>query len=612
MHVHPSRFGLRTRLLALVLAPALLLGVIGGAAALRERRGAAALAEVRDEVRVLADLTELRRLLLGARAPIEIEVRATALGIDRSTALTLLDVDPLPDDDLDAVAAQLRRLPSDARPFTTSRLDAVRDDAADGADVALIDQFDQLDALAQDRWDRRLSRLRNQVVDTGSRALAHRLDDLEASTLAGSAAGAMVTKLADHWFGSLDDSARAEAARIQIAVAARQFDRSMATLSVSADPSVAAIAEGIADSKPGTPFGDAIDDAVAGRPPAPFVAGADLELVASTFTSSFELFGPLLNLMEGRAARLEFAATVLADEATRSAALALSGVILAIVALLAVSLLVAASLEGPLSRLIEGMRKVGAGDLDVAAIPSGGPAEIAEATDAFNDVVANLSRLEGKVEALAHADLEDQRLSAPLPGPLGEAMEQSFLLLSESIADRAALQARLAFKATHDDLTRLPNRPGALEALDGAIARSSRTGSPLAVAFLDLDGFKAVNDTFGHQTGDDVLCEVARRLDDEARTGDFCARLGGDEFVIIAENVAGVEGAISLGRRVAQRVAEPFVVGPASQARAHLGVSIGIAMRTEANDTPLSILARADAAAYRAKRARSGIEVAEF
>ena len=126
----------------------------------------------------------------------------------------------------------------------------------------------------------------------------------------------------------------------------------------------------------------------------------------------------------------------------------------------------------------------------------------------------------------------------------------------------------------------------------------------------DLDGFKAVNDTFGHQTGDDVLCEVARRLDDEARAGDFCARLGGDEFVVVAENVAGPEGAAALARRVTQRIAEPFTVGPAGLKRTHLGVSIGIALRTEDNDTPLSVLARADEAAYRAKRAGTSVEVA--
>jgi diguanylate cyclase (GGDEF)-like protein len=332
--------------------------------------------------------------------------------------------------------------------------------------------------------------------------------------------------------------------------------------------------------------------------------------VAATFRSSFELFGPLLDVMEARTARIEATASTLADDAERTAMVSLLGLIASLVVLLVISLAVAASLDEPLSRLIAGVRRVGEGDLDMGPLPVEGPTEFAEATAAFNDVVANLSRLEGKVDALAHGGLDDPRLHEPLPGALGESMQRSIEVLSTSIADRDALQARLAYQATHDALTLLPNRPGALEALDRAIARSTRSGAALAVLFLDLDGFKAVNDTFGHQTGDDVLCEIARRLDDEARAGDFCARLGGDEFVVIAENVAGIEGATALARRVSQRIAEPFAVGPAGLKRTNLGVSIGIALRTEAKDTPLSILARADEAAYRAKRAQTGVEIA--
>jgi diguanylate cyclase (GGDEF)-like protein len=608
MRLHPSRFGLRTRLLALVLLPAFLLAALGGTAALRQRHVAEAIIEVRDQVRVLAELTDLRRALLEARMPVEIEVRATELGVDRKTALRLLKVDDPGTDGLDDVATRLRALPAVVRPFTPARLDAVRAKAEGGADLALIDQFDQLDALARRGWEQRLRALRGEVVDTGSSGLNHRLDDLESSTRGSSAAIAMVTELADYWFGALSDPDRIGPARAAIAVAFQQFDQALTDLATSSDPAVAATAQRIAD-RTGTPFDAAISDAIVGRPESP-ADSADLEEIATTFTSSADLFEPLLGVMEARTAQLDAAATNLADRATRDAQLGALGLIAALVVLLVVSLAVAASLDRPLSRLIEGMRRVGEGDLDVGPLTVDGPIEFAEATAALNDVVVNLRRIDGKVDALANARLEDPRLQESLPGALGESMERSIQLLSDSVADRAALQARLAFQATHDSLTLMPNRLGALEALDGAIARSARTGAPLGVLFLDLDGFKAVNDTYGHQTGDDVLCEVARRLDEEARAGDFCARLGGDEFVIIAENVAGVEGASALARRVTQRIAEPFAVGPAGLTRTHLGVSIGIAMRREANDTPLSVLARADEAAYRAKRAGSGVELA--
>jgi len=610
MRLHPSGFGLRTRLLILVLVPAILLAGVGGAAILRQQRAASTLSEVHDEVGVLSGLTELRRALLGARAPIELEVRAGTVGLDRDDAVALLAVDQIEGGDLDDVAARLRELPRDARPFSVARLDALRDASEEGADVDLIDRYDQLDQLTRQQWERRLRTLRAHVVDSGSTELDERLNDLEASTRAGSAAGAMATKLADYWFGIVADNDRAGPARTEIAVAAQQFDAAMATLATSADPQVAAVAKSILAAKPDSPFGAAVDDAVAARPPAPLADGVDLAQVAATFRSSVELFQPLLDAMEARSAQLDATAASLAAQAERTLTLSILGLIASLVLLLVISLAVAASLDRPLSRLIEGIRRVGEGDLGVGPLPVEGPVEFAEATAALNDVVANLSRVEGKVDALATGGLDDPRLQEPLPGALGESLERSIQLLSDSIADRNALQARLAYQATHDALTLLPNRPGALDALDRAIARSKRTRAPLAVLFLDLDGFKAVNDTFGHQTGDDVLCEVARRLDDEARAGDFCARLGGDEFVVVAENVAGPEGAAALARRVTQRIAEPFTVGPAGLKRTHLGVSIGIALRTEDNDTPLSVLARADEAAYRAKRAGTGVEVA--
>lgn len=607
----PSSFGVRTRLLVLVLVPALLLAAVGGTAIVRQHRTQQTLADIRGEVAVLSELTELRRALLGARAPVELEVRARALGLDRAAAIRMLGIGAMDLGDLDDAMARLQALPPDARPFEPDRLEALRAASTGTPDVDAIDQFDELDALARQRWEQRVAQLGDRVVASGSSELDARLSDLEESTRAGTAAGTMVTKLADYWFAIVADDARSGPARTAIAVASQQFEQAMIRLTASKDPAVARTAQQIVDDLPSTAFGAAVDDAEAARAPAPLQGDVDVDAVATTFRSSFDLFEPLLEVMEARTARLDAAAAALAAGAERTVTLSILGLVASIVLLLVVSLAVAATLDQPLGRLIEGMRRVGAGDLTVGPLPVEGPHEIAEATRAFNDVVANLSRMEGKVSALATTGLDDPRLDENLPGALGDSLDESIQLLSDSIADRNALQARLAFQATHDALTLLPNRPGALDALDRAIARSKRTGAPLAVLYLDLDGFKAVNDTFGHQTGDDVLCEVARRLDDEARAGDFCARLGGDEFIVVAENVAGPEGARALARRVTQRIAEPFLLGPGGLKRTHLGVSIGIALRTEEHDSPLSMVNRADEAAYRAKRARSGVELAE-
>jgi len=130
--------------------------------------------------------------------------------------------------------------------------------------------------------------------------------------------------------------------------------------------------------------------------------------------------------------------------------------------------------------------------------------------------------------------------------------------------------------AHHDPLTGLPNRVLNLqlfgELLAGSGPDSASPKSKLAVFCLDLDGFKAVNDGFGHATGDAVLVAVAKRLRASVREVDFVCRLGGDEFVILLPDIADNE-VISVARRVVSRVSEPFEFAPT----ARIGVSIGIA-----------------------------------
>ncbi len=286
----PSSFGVRTRLLVLALVPALLLATIGGTAIVRQSRAERTLADIREEVAVLSQLTELRRALLGSRAPVELEVRARAVGLDRAAAVRLLGIGDLELEDLDDAMARLQALPEEARPFEIDRLESLQQGSASEPDVRLIDQFDELDALARQRWEQRLIGLRDRVVDTGSAELNQRLDDLEASTRAGSAAGAMVTKLADYWFGTIAENDRTGPARTAIAVADGQFDLAMGELSASNDPVVARTAQQIVDDLPTSPFGEAVDDAVAARPPAPLQGGVDVDGVAATFRSSFDLF----------------------------------------------------------------------------------------------------------------------------------------------------------------------------------------------------------------------------------------------------------------------------------------------------------------------------------
>ena len=136
-----------------------------------------------------------------------------------------------------------------------------------------------------------------------------------------------------------------------------------------------------------------------------------------------------------------------------------------------------------------------------------------------------------------------------------------------------------------------------MDHLSHTLARSARSGSMTAVMFCDLDHFKTVNDTYGHEAGDQLLVAVADRLRSVMRPGDSVGRLGGDEFVVVAEAMADTSVVRALAERVREALDEPIQVG------AHLvrtGVSIGVAV-AGASDDARSVLRQADAAMYRAK-----------
>jgi diguanylate cyclase (GGDEF)-like protein/PAS domain S-box-containing protein len=179
-------------------------------------------------------------------------------------------------------------------------------------------------------------------------------------------------------------------------------------------------------------------------------------------------------------------------------------------------------------------------------------------------------------------------------------------------------EERLAFAATHDPLTGLANRPLLIDRLRHALAR--RPSSPpaeLAVLFVDLDGFKLVNDRLGHQVGDATLTRVARSIESVVRPADTVARFGGDEFVIVAEEVTTPADAEVLAKRVGSAIGEvsvglaadapPGVAVPGSVSNGsrlealRLRASVGVSL-ARADDTPETLLRRADEAMYRSKR----------
>lgn len=160
-------------------------------------------------------------------------------------------------------------------------------------------------------------------------------------------------------------------------------------------------------------------------------------------------------------------------------------------------------------------------------------------------------------------------------------------------------QHQLEHLASHDALTGLPNRASFEDRLDSALARASRSRSPLAVLFVDVDGLKEANDLYGHSAGDDLLRHMARRLESVIRPGDTVARYGGDEFLIVAENTDH-DQAIRMRDRIERALTTQVQIGPrAVQMRASVGVAT-----TNDQSIPSELIAAADSDMYSIKAAR--------
>ncbi|MBF0611887.1 MAG: diguanylate cyclase [Magnetococcales bacterium] len=167
------------------------------------------------------------------------------------------------------------------------------------------------------------------------------------------------------------------------------------------------------------------------------------------------------------------------------------------------------------------------------------------------------------------------------------------------ITERKQREEKIAWQATHDSLTGLANRKHFLERLDKGVLTARLDGSALAVLFIDLDGFKSVNDTHGHEMGDLLLKHVAELLRQAVRREDLVARFGGDEFVILLR-IASVEDAERVANKVIDLFAKPLSL--ATQ-ELHVGSSIGVAVFPQDGGEGEALLRRADEGMYAAKRA---------
>lgn len=213
---------------------------------------------------------------------------------------------------------------------------------------------------------------------------------------------------------------------------------------------------------------------------------------------------------------------------------------------------------------------------------------------AFDDVLAPVR------EAQDRAVLRAAILSAVFASAI---LALLFALGRYEQAMRRLASVEVWQRANFDLVTGLPNRALLLDRLERMLQHARRSDAQVTVLFIDLDMFKPVNDRFGHEFGDRLLVQVARRLEQLFRSEDTVARLGGDEFIVLMPAVKGEEIAEQAARKVVDRLSEPFDVD--GQA-VNISASVGVARFPQDGNNPSTLIAGADAAMYRAKRAGRG------
>lgn len=180
---------------------------------------------------------------------------------------------------------------------------------------------------------------------------------------------------------------------------------------------------------------------------------------------------------------------------------------------------------------------------------------------------------------------------------------EEYVAVFSDITQRLAAEEHIRFQANYDALTRLPNRSLLIDRLGTAMAEANRRKKCFAVLFADLDRFKPVNDSLGHQAGDELLRQVAARLSALVRGNDTVARLSGDEFVLILNGLADRDGAAGMAERINRALAQPFDL---NGHQVFIGSSVGISVFPGDGDDTATLLRNADMAMYRAKEAGRG------
>jgi len=299
--------------------------------------------------------------------------------------------------------------------------------------------------------------------------------------------------------------------------------------------------------------------------------------------------------------------TALAQASTASARLVGEVLFLALLALVCLGGVIVGGrvLTRPLKKLAAAALQVHSGEFDLERLPDSGPREVVTTTEAFNDMASTLKAVEAKAVALAAEDLSDPELLTPLPGRTGHALQASVDTLAIRIRERELQRQLLHEAATHDSLTGLLNRAAVFEYLTHDVSRRRGAGETVAVLFIDLDGLKPLNDTYGHEVGDTAILATAMALMQATNECDVVGRLGGDEFLVVLCHEHSCNGD-AVVERIRHSVAECRI--PVQDVLVPLEASVGVALAQCDSDTdPMRLVRQADEAMYEAKKTARAI-----
>ena len=222
----------------------------------------------------------------------------------------------------------------------------------------------------------------------------------------------------------------------------------------------------------------------------------------------------------------------------------------------------------------------------------------------YDALVLNASgQPNGVVDAqfrLRHADGSIRHVHAIVSNLTSDPAVAGLVFNTRDVTDRRQLEEQLERQAFFDSLTGLPNRAVFRDRLQHALVRAERNSDGIAVLLLDLDGFKMVNDSMGHDAGDELLFEVGRRIAACCRASDTVARLGGDEFAVLLEDAVSEVAAVQLAARLQESLAAMFEI---RGREVFIGASTGVALAAESNAGPDDLIRNADTAMYAAKTA---------